>query len=528
MLNNQQPNHLLEEKNNLPQHIAEVAESNREHPESIDTLLFENSCGPILIIDPNSMNILDANPSALRSLGYGRTEICQLKINEIEVNCYQNMNLAESLWGSYLNVTDSYECQYRHKGGRLIAMEVNSHIAHRDGRHVVVNFVRAMSENQADDLALPESNQSFKQPISEMHDSLVMKLSAEKEKLEAALGTTSEGIVLTNTDFGIVYANPSFIKMMGYCLDEAESSHALTLFEFFQHDAQQRDYALQKGRSWSGEVKGIRKDGSTFPTILTIEQMLAANGRPKGFAISQRDIGRFKALENAQDKFITNVSHQLRTPLANIKLYTQLLEGNVKNDEAVKYLNVLTTQTNRLEHLVEDILKLASLETLDNEVDWVPVDLAKFLTRKFETNQKCALEQDLTLTYKITEDIPLFLGNWDQLSQAFNEIIENALIYTPSGGCIDIDVTHEKDNNRQWIAVKIEDNGPGIAFKEQSKIFERFFRGQLVDHGNITGTGLGLSIAQQIINAHHGQIALQSSLGQGSVFTVWLPIDTVG
>jgi signal transduction histidine kinase len=297
------------------------------------------------------------------------------------------------------------------------------------------------------------------------------------------------------------------------------------MFDFSVRDVQAQTAAFSQKRAWSGEVKGVRQDGSSYPTALTIVPMWGGDGRITGYVTSHQDISQVKALDKAQYSFITNVSHQLRTPLTNIKLYTQLLEGNLHNQKADHYLHVLNSQAERLEHLVQDILELVSLDSNQSVLDWRSIDFTEMLQQIIEGHQIRVKAQQLTLCTTIQEDIPRFIGDPVRLRQAVNELLDNAFAYTPEGGTIAVTMTLVVSDRREWIAVSVQDNGPGIPEEEQGQIFERFFRGHLAEQGNIIGTGLGLCIAQQIAQAHHGQITLKTALGHGSTFTLWLPID---
>lgn len=123
--------------------------------------------------------------------------------------------------------------------------------------------------------------------------------------------------------------------------------------------------------------------------------------------------------------------------------------------------------------------------------------------------------------------MPQLTGDPARLRQAIGELLDNAFAYTPAGGQITLGTGLSHADNRHWVTITITDTGPGISAEEQTHIFERFFRGALAEQGHILGTGLGLCISQQIAQAHHGYLTLESELGVGTSFTIWLPVGVV-
>ena len=520
--NSQSNGHLRQEVALLRQRVAELeADRSPVNSTSYADFLFENSGETILIIDPYTMKILDANPNAARRFGYERAELCNLMLEQIEMPRQLDDHDAETAWQSSISGTFFYECQYRHKDGSIIPVEVSSRLVFWEGQDVLINFVRDISWRKQAEEALRQINTTLEQQVRER----TAELAAEKEKLEAVLGSIVEAVANVDNDRNILYINQAFITMTGYSLAEAQMMNIDTLFDLTAYDRQERADAFNLGMTWSGEVTGWRKDGRSYPTILTMVPMLNEDGRITGYVTSHQDLSRFQALDKAQYSFITNVTHQLRTPLTNIKLYTQLLEGGLNNVKAGHYLQVLISQADRLEHLVQDILELASLDSSDNALEWRDINLAEMVYQMCVANQSRAKEQQLSLDCTVAENMPHISGDATRLRQAINELLDNAFAYTPAGGHISVEVEAPIADGRHWIAITVDDDGPGIAAEERAHIFERFFRGSVAEQGHISGTGLGLCITQQIAQAHHGHVTLHSQPGVGSSFTIWLPLD---
>ena len=519
--NLQSNEHLHQEIGILRQRIADLESGNK--PTTYANFLFENSGETILIIDPYTMKILDANPNAARRLGYSQADLRQMSLDEIEMPRSPDINDAETSWQSTTSGTFFYEGQYRHKDGSLIPMEVSSRLVFLEGRDVLINFVRNIRWRKEAEMALRLVNDSLEQQVRQQTAELLV----EKDKLETILGSIAEGVAMTDPEKKIVYMNHAFMQMTNYRLAEAQT---LTIDQFFDcsvRDRQAQAAAFAKGVAWSGEVIGIRQDGNLYPAVLTVVPMLDANGRLTGYVTSHQDISRFKALDKAQYSFITNVSHQLRTPLTNIKLYTQLLEENFDTQKAPHYLGVLNEQARRLEHLVQDILEMASMESSHLVLNLQQVNMAEMIFQMTDTYQTRAAAKNQTLSCAFHNEIPSIKADAPRLRQAIVELLDNAFAYTPPKGSISIDVEALTARNRQWVTVAVRDDGPGILPEEQTLIFERFFRGRPAEQGHIIGTGLGLCISQELVRAHQGHVTIKSKPGMGTTFTIWLPVEEV-
>ncbi|MBK8902113.1 MAG: PAS domain S-box protein [Anaerolineaceae bacterium] len=512
---------LQQEIGALRQRIAELEAKNQSAASAAyGDFLFENSGESILIVDPYTTKILEANPNAARRLGYRRDELCQLGLDQVEMPRSLDDDEAETSWQSSVSGTFFYETTYRHKNGTLIPVEVSSRMVFWQGRDVLINFARDIRWRKEAESALRQVNSSLEQQVRQH----TADLAAEKEKLEAVLGSIAEAVAMADANKKIVYVNPAFTNLTMFSLAEAQTQSFEVMFDFAPRDFQAQAQAFAAGAVWSGEVIGLCQDGRTYPTVLTIVPMLAEDGRITGYVTSHQDISRFKALDKAQYSFITNVSHQLRTPLTNIKLYTQLVEDGLGNGKAAHYLHTLSQQAERLEHLVQDILELASLESSESVLEWRSIDLIEMLRQIVANNQRRAQLTQHTLNFTAADNLPLFKGDRARLRQVFSELLDNAFAYTPTGTTINLEAARYEEENRQWLMVQVQDNGPGIAPEDQAHIFDRFFRGRPAEQGNIVGTGLGLCIAQQIVQAHHGHIAMESEPGRGTTFTVWLPV----
>ncbi len=228
-------------------------------------------------------------------------------------------------------------------------------------------------------------------------------------------------------------------------------------------------------------------------------------------------LARLDVLFQAQQRFVADVSHDLRTPLTTIQGNVDLLRRGAADDPAMRAeaLRAIGDETARMRRMVNDLLLLAQVDA-GLKLHRQPVEVDTLLLEVFRQTQVIA--QDKVVVRLGAEDQALVLGDADRLRQLLLNLIDNALKYTPAGG----EVTLTLRRNAGWVQVGVVDTGIGIGPKDLPHIFERHYRAD-PSRGGSAGHGLGLAIAQWIAKAHGGRIEVRSELGKGSTFTLWLP-----
>jgi len=363
------------------------------------------------------------------------------------------------------------------------------------------------------------------------------EISAEKEKSETILQYTGDAISMTDLEGKIRYVNPAFTGLTGYAAHQVlgQSIHFLIGSQLPEAERHRLRHAVVHGEVWQGEVTARRKDGRTYDAALVIAPIFDAAGNLAGYVSSHHDISRFKELERARQRFITNVSHELRTPATNLKLYTRLLRQSASPEKNSHYLQVLEAQSERLIHLIQDILDLAELDSGQCITTRTPVFIPTLIESLVEHYQWQAEASGLTLAIRraYAPDLPAIMGHAARLAQAMIEVMDNAFTFTPAGGQVTLEAASAEDGEGQWVTVAVHDTGPGIDPQEQEHILERFYRGRLAESGHVPGSGLGLSIAHEIARAHGGRLTVASPAtfvapgtdrekNPGSTFTFWL------
>lgn len=356
------------------------------------------------------------------------------------------------------------------------------------------------------------------------------EIASEKEKSETILRNVDHAIMMTDRELVIRYINPAYSALTGYSEEDALGKSAGAIGAGARSDpvTVAIQAALAQGESWHGEVIGRRKDGRTYDAALSLAPVFDADGILVGVVSSHQDVSQSRDLERARRHLMTSVSHQLRTPITSILLYTHLLQ-TIENlpEKSRRHLQVLDQQVQRLEDLIEDILQMTDLDSGRAVETWEPIPLAFVVREVVNGYRERADETGLTLTlHPIPPDLPPVMGDQVWLGQALAELVDNALAFTLSGGSVALELTTADQGGDSWVAIAVRDSGPGIPPGEIGSIFERFFRGSLTEAGDFPGTGLGLCIAQEIVGAHGGRISVDSTAGRGSTFTLWLPTSS--
>ncbi len=358
------------------------------------------------------------------------------------------------------------------------------------------------------------------------------ELHAQYAHLEAILRSVGDAIFMTGPDRRIRYVNPAFTKLTGYTADEVLDRDVCTL-KVTANCAPLLKAALTQGTQWQGDIILQRKDGRKYDATLKMAPIQNATAQttrtPAGYVFSHQDISRRKDLERARNQFMTNISHQFRTPITTLKLNVYLMSHDKVTERQRSRLVMMETHINWLMQLIEDTLILTKLDSGTIIETWQPMAIPSIVGDVIMHHQDQAHAAGMTLlAAPFPSDLPEVKGDAVLLTQALNELVENALIFTVGseqsapGERVTLHVAPVTDTGATWVTIAVQDTGPGIPLEEQERVFERFFRGYLAKTGNIQGTGLGLSIVHKIMQAQGGRVTVESTVGEGSTFTLWL------
>jgi len=237
---------------------------------------------------------------------------------------------------------------------------------------------------------------------------------------------------------------------------------------------------------------------------------------------------RLQELDLLKSKFMTTISHELGTRVANIKVCAHLLRNKTEPEQHERYLQMLAEQEDRLDHLIEDVLEMAAFDSGRSTGDGAPVWLADVIGAVVTCYWSQATASGLSLmAAPLPLDLPEVRGDQARLTHALAELVENGITFTPAGGQVTIEAQTTEEEGRHWVTIAVRDSGPGIPIEEQELIFDCLYRGSLAEVRRIPGTGMGLAICKQIVEAHGGHVWVESELGKGSAFYFTIPAHNV-
>jgi two-component system phosphate regulon sensor histidine kinase PhoR len=237
--------------------------------------------------------------------------------------------------------------------------------------------------------------------------------------------------------------------------------------------------------------------------------------------VAIHDVSHLKALNRMKSRFVSNVSHELRTPIATIKLLAHLMSQQPEKWE--EYLDPLIKEADHQAKLVRDILEMSRVDAGRLEIHPEPMNLNDLVEIAIEKYENQAEDQALTLKCNPAKPDPITVADAQWMMQVINNLLSNAMRYTPEGGTITVATSTRVANGRSWAVLCVADTGIGIPEEELPYIFDRFFRGEKPRKMQVSGTGLGLAILKEIVDLHGGRVTVESKVDEGSSFAVWLP-----
>ena len=339
------------------------------------------------------------------------------------------------------------------------------------------------------------------------------------ERLSDLLMQIPFGVLLIDTKETISFANRAACGMLGTPGEPMEGQNAAEVLE-----EELRTALLSSTKtSRSGQNTGSRWIDHTLQrsTNTTTLRFWSHPCDDNDYVIFVQDVTQAKQAEHARNDFLYHVTHEFRTPLTNIRAYAETLSQGVIEDEQTirECYNVIMGETSRLGRLVEDLLSISQLEVGTAKLDKREIQLVDSLRKVVQDNQGSADSKNIDLVLQLPAKTPKVVGDRERLAVVFNNLIGNAIKYTPEGGRVEVACVAEK----QRIEVAVSDTGIGIDPVDQEKVFEKFYRVDDERISKIPGTGLGLAIAKETVRAHSGTLTLTSTPDKGTTLTVTLP-----
>ena len=344
----------------------------------------------------------------------------------------------------------------------------------------------------------------------------VRTLTDERNFSAAVLGSMAEGVAVVDAAGRIVFANQAFAGVVGAPLTECTGRPLLDV-------ARQPDLAVAVQRALrDGEAVRIEIEfGAGRPRNFNVTAARIDADAARGAVLVLHDVSEIRRLERVRRDFVANVSHELRTPLTAVQGFAEtLLSGALEDPSASRrFLQIIREHAARLGRLTDDLLKLSAIEAGKLALQLRALSVANLFEVCLETTRQLAAAKNIELVSEDPASVPAMSGDLMRMQEVLQNLLDNAVQYTPPGGRITLRAWQEARD----IVLCVADTGIGIPHAEQERIFERFYRVDAARSREAGGTGLGLSIARHIIEAHGGRIWVESEVGQGSRFFVSIP-----
>ena len=520
--------------------LAELADQAALHKAVLDT-----AADAFLSVDQNGL-ISDWNPAAERMFGWRADEAIGTRLSDAQFapGAVAAMTTAPAQSDGGVSI----QCDARHRDGHDFPVEITISPLERRGERTYNAFVRDITERQRAELYMG-AQYAVTRVLSEA-GSLGEARSGVLQALGQALGWQVGVAWVVDDDAGVLC--PTSL----WAADDVEASEflELTMLSSFRRgeplpgtiwETRQarwiEDIAdeVPYRRTSAAVAAGLHSwlafpivSGSRFIGLVEFFSRDCERPDPELLALFEtvgKQIAQFSRRKRAEveadrlkDEFFALVSHELRTPLTSIQGYLEMvLEDPAALDpQSTRFLQVIERNTRRLQRLVGDLLFVAQVEAGRMSVERGPVSLERVVAECIEAARPRAEDDGVTLRSQ-SDGVGVLHADGDRLAQMLDNLVSNAVKFTPEGGSVDVRLT-ERDGR---ALLEVRDSGIGIPGDEQAQLFQRFFRSSAATEREIPGVGLGLTISRAIVEAHGGTISFESEEGRGTTFRVELPLD---
>jgi signal transduction histidine kinase len=324
---------------------------------------------------------------------------------------------------------------------------------------------------------------------------------------EAVLRSTSDGIIVTDSEGNIIQMNPVAAGWLEQLLQPADAALLRQTVRSIAGRAAERPEELVDlgGLDLELQASPIFEDNPNGNTVVAVH-----------------DVSHLRALDRIKSQFISDVSHELRTPIASMLLYTSLLQTGPE-DRKASYFASLEQELDRLTQLIEGILHIARIQAGHLELRPQVMDLDLLASTAVNSYAPEAEARGLDMRYRSPGHPLIIQADPAWMIRSVNNLMENALLYTHTGG-VEVAATIQDCDGTAYAQLSVTDTGIGIKEEERERLFERFFRGEEARTMQIPGSGLGLAIVKEVVALHGGSIEVESEEGKGSRFTMRLPL----
>ena len=355
------------------------------------------------------------------------------------------------------------------------------------------------------------------QSLNKMGDAFSQHLktiTSERNRLSVVLEQMADGALILDHMGKVEYINPAALQLLNIESEEAVGFYFAEVVRYHQI-IELWGHCLETGQRQGGLVETSGEQGRFLQVILTpfIEF------QRRGYLLTLQDLTALRRLETIRRDFISNISHDLRTPITSLRLMTETLQNGAVNDPkmAERFLDLMGKSIETMSQLVEELLEHSRTQSGKVPLQQKPVILSSIIKPAVDRLQPQASRSKLNLSWQVPGDLPLVMVDYDRINSVITNLIHNAIKFTLPGGEIFISAR----TDAEMVIVSITDTGIGIPKKDAKMIFKRFYKADRARTSK--GMGLGLSIAKTIVEEHSGKIWVTSKVGKGSTFYFSIP-----
>ena len=348
--------------------------------------------------------------------------------------------------------------------------------------------------------------------MSEVVGSRVRAIEAERHRMAVAVDTMGDGVVVVDSDTTITLVSRAAEWLLGI---NAQTARGRPLAQVVRDP---EVLNLVDAASGTRQMQRAELELLYERRYLDVIATPVSGNDREDVVLTIRDVTRARQIETTRREFVSNVSHELRSPLASANAMVEVLESGAIDDRetALDFLQRIRGDVSRMTSLVDELLELSSLESGQMPVHLAPVSVIDVFDEIVERFQFAASSDGIELECQLQKGLPHVMGEQRRLEQVFTNLVENALRFTPNGGKI----TLKARRDGEWVALTVKDTGVGIPREHLPHIFERFYKVERSRREQ--GTGLGLAISKHLVQAQGGDISATSYEGEGSEFRVKL------
>ncbi len=360
---------------------------------------------------------------------------------------------------------------------------------------------------------------TFNETTSKLERTL-SELTDKNLKVDSIINSMISGVVAVDNNYRVVLINTIACDMFG--IKNGPGVIGINILEIIRNNqiSNLLSDAVEKNISQISEIETVNPEGKIYRVYSNPIKAKDKSAVTSGGIATIHDITNIKKLEQIRTEFVSNVTHELKTPLTSIRGFIETLKNGAIEDKNVslKFLDIIDIESERLYVLINDILQLSEIETKQIDSNIEVHNVKSILDEIVSVLTVAANKKKILLSYEVDENITI-KANRDRIKQMLINLVDNGIKYGSENGYVNVNVI-KRDGK---IIFTIKDSGIGIAEEHIPRIFERFYR---VDKGrsrNMGGTGLGLSIVKHIVNLYNGNISIKSEVGKGSEFIIQLP-----